>query len=147
MAQNYYSSKFSENFLTFEFISEGPRGKIVKVVNYEEINIKGLYNLSFGDKDPISGFISDLTVTNNLDSQKVLSTVASTLDVFMSVYPDASVLVTGSTEARTRLYRMGITNNLENIEKNYMIYGLTTKGWEKFKKSIEYAAFLVQKKL
>ena len=147
MINDYYKVNFSSDFLTFEFVSEGPKGKIVKVVKYSEINIKGFYNLGFGDKDPVTGFISDLTVTNNADSKKVLATVAATLSTFLEMHPGATVIATGSTEARTRLYRIGITNNLPDIENMYFIFGLTEKGWEKFKAGIKYAAFLVQKKL
>jgi hypothetical protein len=146
MTGKYYNVKYSPDFLTFEFVSEGPKGKITKVVKYAEINVKGYYNLGFGDKDPDTGYISDLTVTNNADSQKVLATVAATLNVFLDFYPDATVIATGSTESRTRLYRIGITNNLESIEPLYQIFGLTEKGWESFKKGIKYAGFLIRKK-
>ena len=116
------------------------------MVRYTEINIKGFYNLGFGDKDLITGYISDLTVTNNNDSQKVLATVASTLYAFTTYYPDATIIATGSTEVRTRLYRMGITNNLTDIEKDFIILGLTETTWEPFRKNISYGAFLVGRK-
>ncbi len=125
MLNNYYHVDTSPDLLTFEFVSVGPKGSITKVVRYKEINIKGFYNLGFGDKDPITGYISDLTVTNNNDSQKVLATVALTLYAFTANYPDATIIAAGSTEVRTRLYRMGITNNLKDIEKDFIVYGLT----------------------
>jgi hypothetical protein len=110
--------------------------------------MKGFYNLSFGDKDPITGFVSDLTVTDNGDSQKVLATVAATLYAFTMEKPDATIIATGSTAARTRLYRMGITNNLEVINKDFVVLGLTEKKeWEVFRKNIYYGAFLVHRKL
>jgi hypothetical protein len=146
MIEDYYKVSFSSDYLTFEFVSEGPKGKVIKVVKYSEINIKGYYNLGFGDKDSETGFISDLTVTNNADSQKVLATVAATVNAFFSVYPEAVVIATGSTEARTRLYRIGITNNLGIIEPLYQVFGLTEKGWEVFRKGVKYAAFLIRKK-
>jgi hypothetical protein len=116
------------------------------VVRYSEINVKGFYNLGFGDKAPLTGFISDLTVSNNGDSQKVLATVAATLYTFTNENPDAVVIATGSTKARTRLYRMGITNNLEEIEKDFIVMGLTETQWELFRKNTTYSAFLVRKK-
>jgi hypothetical protein len=79
---------------------------------------------------------SDLTITNNGDSQKVLETVAATLYVFTEANPDATVIATGSTEARTRLYRMGITNNLIEIERDFIIMGLTETKWELFRKNV-----------
>jgi len=40
----------AENTLTvFEFVSEGPKGKIRKLVQYSETNLKDFFNLGFGD--------------------------------------------------------------------------------------------------
>ena len=147
MLDNYYNVDTSPDFQTFEFVSVGPRGNITKVVRYSEINVKGFFNLGFGDKDPITGFLSDLSVTNNGDSQKVLATVAATLYAFIDNHPGATIIATGSTQARTRLYRMGITNNLKAIEKDFTVLGLTETNWEPFRKNITYGAFLVRRKL
>ena len=146
MLENHYEVDVSLDFETYEFVSVGPNGDVVKVVRYSEINVKGYYNLGFGDKDPITGFISDLTVTNNGDSQKVLATVAATLYAFTNENPEATIIATGSTKARTRLYRMGITNNLEEIKKDFIVFGLTETGWESFRINIGYGAFLVRRK-
>ena len=148
MQDDRYKVETSFDLQTFEFTSEGPKGKIEKVVVYSEINLKDVYNLAFGDKDPLTGFLSDLTVTNNGDSKKVLATVAATLYAFTTEKPQALILATGSTATRTRLYRMGITNNLENIQEDFFIYGLTeNKNWESFRKNIMYGAFLIHRKL
>jgi hypothetical protein len=147
MLDNHYKVETSLDFKTFEFISVGLKGSITKVVRYTEINVKGFYNLGFGDKDPVTGFISDLIVTNNGDSHKVLATVAKTLYAFIDLNPGAVVIATGSTEARTRLYRMGITNNLEAIEKDFFVFGLTESAWKPFHKNITYGAFLVYRKM
>lgn len=146
MFDDRYDVAASPDFLIFEFVSTGAKGDITKVVVYSEINLKGFYNLGFGDKDVMTGFVSDLSVTGNLDRQKVLATVASTLFVFTEYYPDATIIATGSTEARTRLYRMGITNHLTEIEKDFLVLGLTKAGWEPFRKNIDYGAFLVRRK-
>ncbi len=79
MLDDRYHIDSSPDFLDFDFISIGPKGAITKVVRYREINVKGIYNLGFGDKEPASHYINDLSVTNNNDSQKVLATVARTL--------------------------------------------------------------------
>ena len=147
MHEDRYKVETSFDLNTFEFISEGPKGRIEKVVVYTEINLKNVYNLAFGDKDPFTGFLNDLTVTNNGDSQKVLATVAATLYAFTDEKPEVSIIATGSTIARTRLYRMGITNNLEIIKQDFDVYGFTeTKNWEVFRKNITYGAFLVRRK-
>ena len=147
MLNEHYEVNISPDLLTFEFVSNGPNGDVIKIVNYTEINIKGFYNLGFGDKDSITGYISDITVTNNNDSEKVLPTVASTLYVFTNNYPDAIIIATGSTETRTRLYRIGISNNLPAIQKDFIILGLINEAWEPFRKNVNYMAFLVQRKM
>jgi hypothetical protein len=147
MINNRYLFESSPDFLTFEFDSIGPKGTITKVVRYTEINVHGYYNLGFGDKDPQSNFISDLTVTNNSDSQKVLATVARTLYLFTERYPNAVVLATGSTLARTRLYRIGITNNLAAIEQDFVVLGLTDSEWEPFRKNVTYHSFAIRRKI
>lgn len=147
MLDNHYEVESSVDFQTYEFVSTGTKGSIVKVVRYSEINVKGFFNLGFGDKDLVTGYISDLTVTNNGDSQKVLATVAATLYAFTDKNPDAIIIATGTSEARTRLYRMGITNNLEAIEKDFTVLGLTENAWEPFRKTVTYGAFLVRRKM
>ena len=112
--------------MVFEFISEGPKGNITKIVQYSETNLKGFYNLGFGDKNEKSGEIIDDIITNNSDSQKVLATVSSTVYAFTDKYADSWIYATGLTKARTRLYRMGITNNLIEIQKGLLC--LRTQG-------------------
>ncbi len=74
--------------------------------------------------------------------------MVATLYVFTDKYAGATFIATGSTEARTRLYRMGIANNLLAIEKDFIIFGLTDKkSWESFSKNKQYGAFLVRRKL
>lgn len=147
MIDDRYDVRTSPDIEAFEFDSIGPRGTVRKVVRYTEINIKGFYNLGFGDKDPLTGFISDLSITNNNDSKKVLATVAATLYAFTDSHPGATIIATGSTSARTRLYRMGIANNLAEIEKEFSILGLKEIDWEPFRKNVTYGAFLVRRKL
>lgn len=70
-----------------------------------------------------------------------------TLYIFTDKYPEAMVFATGSTKARTRLYRIGITNNLEEIQGDFEIFGLVGgTNWQPFQKQIEFEAFLVKRK-
>ena len=132
--------------MAFEFISVGPKGEISKIVNYSETNLKGLYNLAFGDKDLRTGAVSDLSISNNGDSEKVLATVIATVYAFTDYYPDCYVYATGSTKARTRLYRMGLTKYFSEVKKDFQIYGLRNDDWENFEKDVEYDAFLAKRK-
>jgi len=103
MIDNRCYVKTSIDVQAFEFDSIGPRGTVKKVVRYAEINIRNFYNPGFGDKNVLTGFISDLSITNNNDSKKVLATVAATLYAFTDSHPATTIIATGSTEARTRL--------------------------------------------
>ena len=73
-----YKTNPDEDLHSFSFISEGKNGKIEKVIRYEKIT-DDVFNLGFGDKDPITGKINDKVVTNNGDTEKVLATVVSTV--------------------------------------------------------------------
>lgn len=141
-----YSFTIGESFMVYEFISEGIHGKISKLVIYSKTHLHNFYNLGFGDKDEETGNIDDEVVTNNGDSEKVLTTVAATLYTFTEQFPDAMIFATGSTKARTRLYRIGISNNIAAIEPDFEIFGLVDKTWLPFEKQIEYEAFLVKRK-
>jgi hypothetical protein len=141
-----YQLKAEQSLLVFEFISEGPKGQITKLVKFSETNLKGLFNLAFGDKDKLTGEINDIVISNNDDSEKVLATVIATLYAFTDKHPEAYVLASGSTKSRTRLYRMGITKYLDEIRNDYFIYGLRNGEWVNFEKEIEYEAFLAKRK-
>jgi len=133
--------------MVYEFVSEGSKGKILKLVIYSETHLHNFYNLGFGDKDEVTGKINDSVVTNNGDSEKVLATVASTLYEFTNRFPEAMIFATGSTKARTRLYRIGITNNIDLIKPDFEIFGLTNeKEWIPFETKKEFEAFLVKRK-
>ena len=142
-----YLYKTEGLFQIYEFVSEGPKGNIKKMVEYTETATKNVYNLGFGDYDETTNAINDLSVANNGDSLKVLTTVASTIYAFIEKHPNAYILATGSTAVRTRLYRMGITNNLTEITEDFVVYGFSSEGvWEKFEVGEDYEAFLITKK-
>jgi hypothetical protein len=139
----------SEEFLkVYEFVSEGPKGQIKKMVQYTDTGTENIYNLAFGDFDEKNNSINDISITNNGDSTKVLATVASTVYAFVEKYPNAWIFATGSTSVRTRLYRMGIANNIEEITSDFDVFGLTTETniWEEFIIGEDYEAFLITRK-
>jgi hypothetical protein len=147
MNQPKYLYKTEKEFTIFEFVSDGPKGRILKIVEYSETATKGVFNLAFGDFDKKMNTINDLSITNNGDSLKVLATVASTVYAFFEKHPNAYIVATGSTNVRTRLYRMGITNNLAEIQEDFNVYGFSEKGiWDEFEIGEDYEAFLITKK-
>ncbi len=132
--------------MEFEFISIGKKGEIVKVVQYSPTGIPNVYNLGFGDKDLITGKISDSVISDNGDGQMVLATVAATIFEFTKTYPSSQVIAVGVSKSRTRLYQIGISNNLQEIGKSFDIYGYVQGKWTPFEKGNNYDAFLAKKK-
>lgn len=146
---NYPRYEYSaENELNiFEFESVGEKGKIIKIVQYTEMSVKGYFNLGFGDLDIETREIDDEIKTNNGDGQKVLATVVSTIYSFIGKNSEAYIYATWSSESRTRLYRMGISNKLEELKKDFYVFGLRNdEEFEPFIVGEDYLGFLVTRK-
>ena len=132
--------------LVFKFVSEGPRDDVLKSVVFTPTALRNLYNLGFGDVHPETGEIDDLAVTDNGDAPLVLSTVSAIVLEFTSRHPEAMVFATGSTPARTRLYRMGLNSNWQEVSATFDVFGLRDSVWESFRRGVEYEAFYVKRK-
>ncbi|HVV07316.1 MAG TPA: hypothetical protein VHC96_23975 [Puia sp.] len=144
-----YRYSVSDTYLDYEFDSEGPRGRIRKIVRYRPRDIDGItyVNLGFGDLDPKTGRIDDLVITNNQDRDLILATVAATVLEFTGRFPDATVFAMGSTPARTRLYQIGIAIHWNEIEPLLHISGYEqNEGWQPFRRGVNYKAFLITRK-
>ena len=136
----------AENSLKiFEFVSIGPIGNIPKLIKFSETHLKDFYNLGFGDKNLETGDIDDKVVSNNGDSNKVLATVVSAIYAFTDLNPETWVYATGSTKARTRLYRMGISKYYDRVSQDFEVYGLKDEMWIKFDKEVDFEAFVVKR--
>ena len=147
MKYSKYDYSAEKELCYFEFTSIGIKGEIKKIVSYKKMNLDEVYNLAFGDYDAVTDSINDKIITNNGDSQKVLATVASTVYAFTGKYPNAWVFATGSNEARTRLYRMGITNNLIELQEDFYVFGMKEdQSFEDFIVGEDYLGFLVTRK-
>ena len=146
MRNQQYQQEAAPSFMSNEFISEGPKGRISKLVKYTETRIAGIYNLGFGDKLGDADDFDDMIISDNNDSVRVLATVAATIYTFTDNYPNVFVLATGSTSARTRLYRIGISNYLEEIEEDFNVFGFLNGQWREYEKNQDYTAFLIKRK-
>ena len=146
MKLDRYELKSDDQFTTFDFLSEGPKGKIEKIVQFTLISEDNLYNLAFGDRNYLTGQIDDKVVTDNGDSEKVLASVVAAIYSFCEKIPNALVYATGSTAARTRLYRMGINKYYDIVVDDFLVFRQLEGEWEKYVKRKDYQAFVVQRK-
>jgi len=146
MILDRYEIKAGSNLTTFEFLSEGRKGEIIKVIQFQQMNLDNLYNLAFGDKNIVTGVLDDKVVTDNGDSEKVLATVVSAIYAFADRYPNSWIYATGSTESRTRLYRMGINKYYEIVVQDFEIMGEYRNEWERYEFGKDYQAFAVHRK-
>jgi hypothetical protein len=148
MNNERYNLVTNPALMRFTFQSTGLKGNTQKAVEYTPAEVDGLkfYNLGFGDVNEITGELDDLSITNNGDREKILSTVAATVLHFTEHMPGALVYAEGSTLARTRLYQMALRANLQDIIEVLEIYGLVDGVWFPFKENVNYEAFMVLRK-
>lgn len=147
--EKYGDVASSSDKLRFQFISEGPKGKIKKVVQFTKTQNDDIYNLAFGNLNKDNS-TDDETANDNKDRNKILATVAATVYEFTAQYPDKMIFFCGTTPERTRLYRMALTVNFEELKNDFKIFGVL-KGidsFEKvtFKKGVDYYGFIVKRK-
>jgi len=148
MNLDQYHFRTNASHLDFEFESIGPNGNIQKVVRFSPQNANGItyFNLGFGDVNPTTGTIDDLSKSNNDDKDKILKTIDSIVLDFTAHFPDVMVYAQGSTPSRTRLYQMGISANWSEIHPIMDVYGYVGGGWQRFERKVNYDAFLVIRK-
>jgi hypothetical protein len=130
----------------YEFFSQGPNGIIKKFIRFDKFS-DDFYNLSFGDSIAGTEDYSDEIISNNGDTEKVLTTVAEAIMQFSATNPTVMIHAEGSTPARSRLYRICLNKHRKVINKHFHIYGkLMNEEWEKFKKNGNYIALAVMRK-
>ena len=148
MRNERYELDISGATTIFDFVSEGPKGFIKKRVQYILTHKANVYNLAFGDIVEETNDFDDEVITDNKDSKKVLATVASTIYTFTKAYPAAVIYAEGRNPARTRLYRINISNNLEELKEKFIVYGfLENIGWFPYEVNKDYSAFYIKRKI
>ena len=137
---------FRRTAYTYEFYSDGPKGKIRKAVNFKRkcVSNQKFFNLGFGDWDEKTNSIADKIITNNKDRDKVLATVAVAVLDFITNYPEEIIFATGSTDSRTRLYQMSLARILPEVKDFFTIKGFVDGKWEFFEKGRNYEAFILK---
>lgn len=146
--EKYNDVSTSADSLEFEFISEGRNGNFTKVVQFTQTENPNIYNLGFGDKLE-NGEIDDLVRNNNQDRNKILATIVAIVYEFTAVYPEKMIFFSGSTPERTRLYRMAIFLNLNELAVDFEIFGVNFDGIESvvelFRSGNNYDGFIVRR--
>ncbi len=141
-----YTYYAASDYKDYFFYSNGPNGRIKKLVVYEKINNDPpVYNLAFGDEDQNTGLLLDRVKSSNDDRDTILATVAHTISDFSDHYGKPMIHVVGSTIVRTRLYQMSISKIYDEIFMVYTVQGYRNDAWEIFQKNVNYEAFVVQK--
>ena len=81
---------------------------------------------------------------------QILATIAVIVYEFTAVYPDKFVFFAGSTPERTRLYKIALSVNQEELQKDFHIYGVNQIGKgnvvKSFDKNEKFDAFLIKRK-
>lgn len=72
MKLDRYDFFVSDSGLDYAFVSEGPKGNIIKLVNFHRSYVEGknVFNLSFGDWNERRQKIDDRINSNNNDGKK-----------------------------------------------------------------------------
>lgn len=142
----YTDLDMSQDLGIFEFVSKGKYGAIRKRIKFAPTALPTVYNLAFGDINE-EDEIDDLSITNNGDRNKVLATVARVVEIYTSKYPERLIYFRGSTAQRTRLYRMAVGLNLEELSGKFKIFAELEESYEivPFRKNMIINAFLIKR--
>ncbi|WP_428655441.1 DUF6934 family protein [Runella sp.] len=144
MDQPVYPYKKSEDVLIFEFESYGSSRISKKKIVYSSLEESpNLYSLSLFEVLE-GGQLDIYTESRNKDMIKILSTVLHTIFDFFAAYPNSKIIFTGSTQERTRLYRIVIGKLLRETTLKFAVMGLSEeRGLEPFDTNGNYSGYIV----
>ena len=146
---HYEDLTISTDALEYKFLSVGPKGGIVKIVQFSQTDNMDVYHLAFGNL-MFDGSIDDLIVDDNKDRDKILATIVTIIYNFCDKYPDKWVFINGSTPQRTRLYRIALAIYYDELSSDFKIIGMLQDidsfVYVPFQKGINYFGFFVKRK-
>lgn len=145
MLAHYKISEDKAEF-TYQFISEGTKGQIKKIVRFVKIGKANYFQFGFGDWNEEIQDVDDKVVTNNKDTTKVLATLGVIIEHFTNIFPDAWIFAQANSSTRTRFYRIILSQNLALIQEKYQLLGLLKGVWKPFIPNKTYTAFLIKRK-
>lgn len=143
MDKPFYEFTILEDAFRFEFMSVGKR-KIQKVVIFQKTSLPNYYNLVLTDLLP-DKTIDVLNESNNGDLEKIMATIIQTVFAFLAYHPEYYVMFAGSTPARTRLYNIILSKEIEKI-KDFEILGLKNSNLIPFVRNEIHEGFVIYKK-
>ncbi|OQP58308.1 hypothetical protein A3860_07470 [Niastella vici] len=141
----YSDYNFTEDYSVFNFMSIGKNGAIPKRITFTATELENVFNLAFGDVDE-NGELDDCNISDNGDRNKILATVFTVVDIYTKKYPKRWILFSGSTRERTRLYRMAVGLNLEELSLIFEIYAFVEQELILFAKNMEINSFVIKRK-
>jgi len=143
--ESYDPVRIADDLSSFDFVSQGKYGQLLKRILFTPTEIGNIYNLVFGNL-VTEDEIDDFSVNDNGDRNKILVTISKAIDNYTKRYPARMIYITGSTKSRTRLYRMAIGLYIEELSLKFDIYAKTSGEFMPFYKNIEATAFLIKRK-
>jgi hypothetical protein len=97
----HYDISFKPNTHFYQFISSGPKGKILKGIQFSKVQHDPLiYNLALGDIDPITNKLDDKIIADNKDRDIILATVGHVELHFCKRVGGAGIIAIGIVRLR-----------------------------------------------
>lgn len=160
MGKNIYTYvKSARRHHTYLFISEGPKGEIIKAVKLSKVRqnqfTSSIYNLAFGNWDDNTSEIDDMSRSNNSDIRKILDTVFTIAIKFLKEKSGRVIGFQGSMDSKSVLsgknqrniaYQRMIEQNWDLIRENYIIFGIKDREIVPYEYRVEYDGFLIKPK-
>ncbi|AYB32585.1 DUF6934 family protein [Chryseolinea soli] len=109
MNSEHYPLRASDDYLSYSFLSLGHRGPILKVITFDPIEAEPhqVFNLSLADTVNATKQIRDDVISDNGDKNKIIETVAESINIFSGHYFKAYILIRGNSSSRNRMYQNG----------------------------------------
>ncbi len=147
MDEPIYPLKKSDDSVTFQFESIGPKGIFLKEVRFDPVeDLPDYFQLVLADIDEENNK-SVLSESRNQDMNKIMATVIKCILIFLENYPSANIVFSGSTSVRTRLYKIIINKLFDSVKYRFKIYGFSEiYGLEIFDMNHHYSFFVISSK-
>lgn len=127
----------------FIFESVGPKGRVRKVVIFDQIRAD-LWNLGFGDL--LEHGWDDFVITNNGDLVRVISTVAQAIYQFSERWPERRILINPVDEKRKQLYNTIFKRRHQEVSDLFEIKGIEGETLRSYEPHILFDVFLLIRK-